>query len=185
MQKETSKNKNTYSIKAPKNLSPRIQWLRDYYFQGAERKWTNQSTAWTTGTSWDNQFNELTYYIVPEMYLLLSTIQGSYQMSARPVSLHRDFWKWSISERRAWFNREVMVKYLPQEILPGDLLAGSRFNIQTSMCLDRKQAAKRKRMVLGKKGARAGMKWFHDHGYGNAGATCRASTMRRTRSCAD
>jgi len=25
--------------------------------------------------------------------------------------------------------------------------------------------------LLGKNGARAGMKWFHDHGYGNAGAT--------------
>ena len=23
-----------YAVKQPKNLSPRIQWLRDYYFQG-------------------------------------------------------------------------------------------------------------------------------------------------------
>ena len=25
------------SLKQPNNLSPRIQWLRDYYFQGVQR----------------------------------------------------------------------------------------------------------------------------------------------------
>ena len=32
-----------YAIKQPKNLSPRIQWLRDYYFQGVNRKWNNDN----------------------------------------------------------------------------------------------------------------------------------------------
>ena len=64
-----------------------------------------------------------------------------------------------------------MVKYLPKEILPGDLLAGARFNIQTSACLTKKETQERDRQVYGPKGARAAMLWFHNHGYGNAGAT--------------
>ena len=36
------------------------------------------------------------------------------------MDLHQDFWKWSLPERRAWFVREVMVRYVPQEVLPGD-----------------------------------------------------------------
>ena len=46
------------TLKQPKNLSPRIQWLRDYYFQGVNRSWNNEFTSWTTGTPWDFQFNE-------------------------------------------------------------------------------------------------------------------------------
>ncbi len=160
-----------YSIKTPTNLSARIQWLRDYYFQGVERGWNNEYTAWTTGTDWDFQYSELTFYIVPETYAFLQTFRSSFKQVARPVVLHPDFWKWSLPERRAWFNREVMVHYLPKEILPGDLLAGARFNIQTSACLNRKETRERDRLVYGPKGARAAMLWFHNHGFGNAGAT--------------
>ena len=45
-----------YQIKEPKTLSPRVRWLRDYYFQGVKRKWNNEFTAWTTGTPWDFQY---------------------------------------------------------------------------------------------------------------------------------
>ncbi len=64
-----------------------------------------------------------------------------------------------------------MVHYLPREILPGDLLAGARFNVQTSACLTEKETRERDSLVYGPKGARAAMLWFHNHGYGNAGAT--------------
>ncbi len=158
-------------IKEPKNLSARINWLRNYYFQGAKRAWNNEFTAWTTGTPWDIQFDEMTFYIVPETYPFLQPFRISMQQSARPVKLHRDFWSWSLPERKAWFVKEVMVNYVPQEILPGDLLAGGRFNIQTSMCWTKKEAQERDKLIYGKAGARAKMKWFHDHGYGNAGAT--------------
>ena len=160
-----------YAIKTPYHLSPRIQWLRDYYFKGVQRAWNNEYTAWTTGTPWDFQYNELTFYIVPETYTFLQTFRSAYAQSARPVALHPDFWDWSLAERRAWFNREVMVSYLPKEILPGDLLAGARFNIQTSACLNEQETKERDRLVYGSQGARAAMLWFHDHGYGNAGAT--------------
>jgi formate C-acetyltransferase len=160
-----------FKIKQPKSLSPRIAWLRDYFFQGAERRWNNEFTAWTTGTPWDTQFNEISFYIVPENYLLMQTFVKSFAQAARPVALDEHFWNWSLAERRAWFVKEVMVNYLPQEILPGDLLAGARFNIESSMCLNEKEAVARDALVYGKRGARARMKWFHDHGYGNAGAT--------------
>jgi formate C-acetyltransferase len=161
----------TYAIKSPTNLSGRIQWLRDYYFQGVARTWNNEYTSWTTGTPWDFQYNELTFYIVPETYAFLQTFRSSFKQVARPVTLHPDFWKWSLPERRAWFNKEVMVRYLPKEILPGDLLAGARFNVETSACLTKKETREHDRLIYGAKGSRAAMLWFHDHGYGNSGAT--------------
>ena len=94
-----------YEIKSPSNLSPRIQWLRDYYFQGVKRKWNNEYTSWTTGTPWDFQYNELSFYIVPETYGFLQTFRSSFNQTARKVELHPDFWSWSLPERRAWFNQ--------------------------------------------------------------------------------
>jgi formate C-acetyltransferase len=161
----------TFKIKTPRGLSSRIQWLRDYYFKGTERAWNNEQTAWTTGTPWDTVYNEMTYYIVPETYMLQQTIRSSYKLSGREVKLHPDFWIWNLAERRAWFTKEVMVNHLPQELLPGDLIAGGRFNVQCSFCLNKKESREYDAMILGKSGARSLVKWFHDHGYGNAGAT--------------
>ncbi|MFN2212074.1 MAG: pyruvate formate lyase family protein [Anaerolineales bacterium] len=160
-----------FTIKTPSNLSPRIQWLRDYYFQGVARNWNNEYTSWTTGTPWDFQYNELSFYIVPETYAFLQTFRSSFKQAAHLVELHPDFWSWSLPERRAWFNRQVMLCYLPHEILPGDLLAGGRFNVMTSACLTKQEALQRDQQVLGKNGTRAAIIWFHDHGYGNVGAT--------------
>jgi len=160
-----------FKIREPEGLSPRIKWLRDYYFKGASRNWSNETTSWSTGTAWDAQYNELTFYIVPETYALMQTIYSSYRLSARNIDLHEDFWSWTLPERRAWFNSEVMVKYLPKEILPGDLIAGGRFNIMTSHCLTEREAKSRDKLIHGKNGSRAIMKKFHDHGYGNSGAT--------------
>lgn len=157
-----------YNIKEPAGLSGRIKWLRDYYFLGNERTWNNEFTSWSTGTHWDIQFNEHTYYIVPETFALMQTMKSSFRLSARNVKLHENFWKWSIPERRAWFVKEVMVNYVPQEILPGDLIAGARFNIQTSLCLNKKEQRSYNGLVIA---ARKKMKAFHDHGYGNSGAT--------------
>ena len=158
-------------IKQPKGLSQRISWLRDYYFKGNERAWNNEFTAWTTGTPWDIQFNEMTFYIVPETYMLMQTMVSSYRQAARKVALDKDFWSWSLPERRAWFVKETMVNYVPKEVLPGDLIAGARFNVQTSLCLNREEQKQYDKLTAGKNGARAKMKWFHDHGYGNSGAT--------------
>jgi formate C-acetyltransferase len=160
-----------YAIKTPEKLSQRIQWLRDYYFSGNKRRWNNEATAWTTGTPWDFQYEEFSFYIVPETYAFFPTFKAAFKQSARPVELHSNFWKWSIAERKAWFLKQVMVKYLPQEILPGDLLAGARFNVQTSTCLDEKQAKEYLKTVEGKNGLRQAIINFHNHGYGNTGCT--------------
>jgi pyruvate-formate lyase len=160
-----------YAIKEPKNLSPRIQWLRDYYFQGVNRAWNNEWVSWTTGTPWDFQYEELSFYIVPETYAFFSPFRAAFQQTAKPVMLPPDFWSWSIAERKAWFVKEVMVEYMPQEILPGDLIAGARFNVQTSTCLTKREAKEYSKLVYEKGGTREAVKWFHDHGYGNAGAT--------------
>ncbi len=161
-----------HPIKEPMGLSERIAKLRNYYFKGTDRAWNNEFTSWTTGTPWDVQFNEMTYYIVPETYMLMQTLRSSYRQAARPVNLPEDFWSKPLVERRAWFIREVMVHYVPKEILPGDLIAGGRFNIQASMCLTEAEQKEFDRLTMGKNGVRAAVKWFHDHGYGNAGATC-------------
>ena len=158
-------------LKEPMNLSPRIVGLRDFYFEGVNRAWNNEFTSWTTGTPWDFQFEELSFYIVPETYAFHQTFTSAFKQTSRQVKLHPDFWNWSLPERKAWFVKEVMVNYVPREILPGDLLAGARFNIVTSTCLTKSEAKGYSRKILGKKGARSAMKWFHDHGYGNAGAT--------------
>jgi len=158
-------------IKSPANNSERIQWLRDYYFAGNARSWNNEMTSWTTGTPWDHQFEELTFYIVPETYAFHQTFTSSFNQVARRFKLPADFWDWSLVERKAWFTRAVMVDYLPREILPGDLIAGGRFNIMTSACLNRSEARHHHKRVYGKNGTRRKMKWLHDHGYGNTGAT--------------
>jgi formate C-acetyltransferase len=160
-----------HGLKQPHGLSPRVRWLRDYYFEGVKRAWNNQFTCWTTGVPWDVLYDEITYYVVPEVYAFMPIFRPSALQAARPVKLDRDFWKWSLAERRAWFIREVMVEYVPQEILPGDLVAGARFNILASRCWTKAEARERNRRVDGQDGSRAAMKWFHDHGYGNAGAT--------------
>jgi hypothetical protein len=161
----------SHQIKEPKGLSDRIKRLRDYYFKGVERAWNNESTSWTTGTPWDVQFNEMTFYIVPETYMLMQTLLSSYRQGARPVVLSDDFWEKTLVERQAWFTKEVMVNYVPKEILPGDLIAGARFNIQASMCLTEAEQKEFNLLTTGKNGARQAVYWFHGHGYGNAGAT--------------
>ena len=160
-----------YTIKQPKLLSERVRWLRDYYFQGVKRKWNNEFTAWTTGTPWDFQFNEMTFYIVPETYFYIPTFRASFNQTSKKVVLCPNFWSMSLPERRAWFLHEVMVKYLPKEVLPGDLVVGGRFNVQTSMCLTEEEAKEYDRLVSGKGGAREAMLWYHNHGFGNCGAT--------------
>lgn len=158
-------------IKQPHGLSARVRRLRDFYFEGVRRAWNNEFQCFTTGTPWDVLYEELTYHIVPETYPFLQPFRSSAQQSARTVPLADGFWTWSLPERRAWFIREVMVSHLPHEILPGDLLAGARFNLLASRCWNRREARARDALVMGKKGVRRQVLDFHLHGYGNAGAT--------------
>ncbi len=156
------------AIKQPGRLSPRVKWLRDYYFEGKTRKWNNEYNAYTTGTPWDTQFDELTYFIVPENYSFLLTFVQSFKQMAEVVEMDEAFWKKPLVERKAEFTKKCVVERLPMEILPGDLLCGARFNMIYSMCLTEKQQKDRDKRV---NAARKSMKFLFDHGYGNSGAT--------------
>ena len=156
------------AVKKPGNLSPRVKWLRDYYFAGTKRKWNNEYNPYTTGTPWDTQFDELTYYIVPETYTFLPTFTQSFKQISQVVPVDGAFWKKPLVERKADFTKKCVVEYLPMEILPGDLLCGARFNMMYSMCLTKEQQEERDKLVLQ---ARKSMLWLFNHGYGNSGAT--------------
>ncbi len=163
-----SKAKYANAIKEPGDLSPRVKWLRDYFFEGTNRKWNNEYIVFTDGTPWDVQFDELTYFIVPETYAFLKSFVVSCRQSAQKVDVPDDFFNWSIPERKAWFTKEVVTRHMPVEILPGDLLCGAQFNLQYSMCLTKSEQKERDRLV---KKAREAVFFLHAHGYGNCGAT--------------
>ena len=159
----------THAIKEPGTLSPRVKWLRDYYFRGTERNWNNEYLIYTTGTPWDIQFDEITYYIVPETYAFFNAFVVSCRQSAQTIGIPHDFFTRTIPERKAWFTKEVVTKHMPVEILPGDLLCGAQFNLQYSMCLTKKEQLERNALV---KKAREAVLFLNSHGYGNSGATC-------------
>lgn len=164
-------------VKQPYGLSSRIQWLRDYYYKGNDRAWNNEWLPFGTGEGWDEIFDEQTFYIVPETYAFFDPMKRSFNQTAYTIDLPDGFWKQSLPERRAWFVKTAIVDYVPQELLPGDLLAGGRFNLMTSMCLTRTEAAERSQLLWGpggkgtKEGIRADIVAFKDCGFGNCGAT--------------
>ena len=161
-------------VKVPYNLSPRIQWLRDYYYKGAKRKWNNAWLPFTTGTPWDELYDEQTFYIVPETYTFFDCFSRTFNQQAYEVKPPDGFFDWSIAERRAWFIKEVMVNVVPQEVLPGDLIAGGRFNLMASRCWNEAEARRHNETLWGKdgkSGLRRDMIEFQERGFGNCGAT--------------
>lgn len=159
-----------YKIKSTKNLSPRIQWLWNYYWKGNEREWNNDYHIFGINVSWDLMWDEVQWYIAAEMARdgeYYATTHIAYKQAARFVDIPNDFWHWSLPERRAWFFKEVMVNYIPQEILPGDLIAGARFNTMISRCLTKEEAEEHDKDILGENGIRAKFYEYHFRGFGN------------------
>lgn len=156
-------------IKVPKNLSPRIKWLRDYYYKGRDRKWNNEFMSFSTGAPWDVCYDELQYY--HHSYEALrsadSTVASFNQAaSAHIVPVPEGFYDQSIVERKAWFTKEVMVNHVPQEILPGDLLAGARFNLRISRCWSKEETEERNKLI---RDAREKHMEYNMRGFGNCG----------------
>ncbi len=158
-------------LKEPYNLSPRVKWLREYYFKGVERKWNNEALAFTTGAPHDDIYDEFTFYIVPEVHNFFNTFVKGFLVSAEKIEVPKDFYKKSIPERKQWFNQKAIVDLVPQEILPGDLLAGGHFNIATSRCLSSGEAKDYKEKIRGKNGFRKKLFEIKDRGIGNCGPT--------------
>ncbi|MFB0919265.1 MAG: pyruvate formate lyase family protein [Oscillospiraceae bacterium] len=155
-------------IKKPRNLSPRVKRLRDYYFEGVNRDWNNEYNCYSTGTDWDLQFNEITYFIVPETFSFFDTFLRSVNQAAEVIPLPEDFWGLSIPERVAEFNRRAITEHMPAELLPQDLLCGARFNLMTSMCLTKQEQKERDRLTAAAR--ESALLLFH-RGYGNGGST--------------
>lgn len=158
-------------MKEPKNLSPRIKWLRNFYFEGVKRTWNNEYNCYSDGKPWDFLFDELTYYIVPETIPFYQTYASSSLQSAEQISMPDKFWQLSLKERRATFIKEAIVNHVPTEIIPNDLLCGARFNMLTSHCLNKAEAKDRNRLVYGKNGSRKQEVDYYYYGFGNDGAT--------------
>ncbi|MHA1466870.1 MAG: pyruvate formate lyase family protein [Promethearchaeota archaeon] len=166
-----------FPIAEPHDLSPRSKWLRDYYFKGTDREWNNEFMAFTTGTDWDIIWYEGDYYIVPEVHNFIQVLgkndkgvmASSYRSMAVPVKLPENFWELSLPERRIYFLEQVMLNYIPQEIISeNDLIAGGRFNTQLSKCFNEMEAKKYWKMNI--RNREAAFK-YHKSGFGNLGAT--------------
>jgi pyruvate-formate lyase len=170
----SNKEQSKYNIASSHDLSPRSQWLRDYYFKGTEREWRNQYMPFTTGTDWDTIYNETDYYVVPESHMYIGNkgkgvFESALRSMAIPVQLPPNFWELSLPERRSLFFEEVILNYVPQEIISeNDLIAGGRFNTQLSKCLTKKEAKKYWNKNLN---TRKEFFDYHKAGFGNAGAT--------------
>jgi pyruvate-formate lyase len=174
MIKMSGSNSKKYAIAEPHDLSPRSKWMREYYFKGSKREWNNQYMPFTTGTDWDIIWNETDYYVAPEVHFYIGNkgkgvFESSLRSMAAPVTLPVDFWKLSLQERRITFFEEVMLNYIPQEIISeNDLIAGGRFNAQLSKCFTEKEAK-----TYWKKNIQSRNSFFkyHKTGFGNLGAT--------------
>lgn len=156
------------AIKQPKNLSPRVKRLRDYFFEGVGREWNNEYNTFTNGLKWDRSFDEITYHIVPETLAFFQPFTTGFIAAGKIVPVDGKFFDKSIAERKAAYEKDLIVNYIPQEILPDDLLCGARFNAMYSMCLTEREAKEREAMVMK---ARREIKYLIAHGYGNSGAT--------------
>ena len=171
---EVQKQGPKFPVAESHDLLPRSKWLREYYFKGVEREWNNEYTPFTTDTDWDIIFYEGDFYIVPVMYYYIGTkdrgpFASSFRSRAILVKLPENFWNKPLPVRRALFFEEVMLNYIPQEIISeNDLIAGGRFHTQLSKCFNEKEAK-----IFWKKNIRnrnAVFK-FHKNGFGNVGAT--------------
>ncbi|PKM71668.1 MAG: hypothetical protein CVU91_12970 [Firmicutes bacterium HGW-Firmicutes-16] len=156
------------ALKKPGQLPERVKFLRDYFFEGVKRDWNNEYCCYSTGTDWDLQFNEITYFIVPETYSFFDTFLRSVNQAAEVIPLPEGFFEMSIPERVAEFNRRAIVEHMPAELLPGDLLCGARFNMLTSMCLTKAEQKKRDSLTAK---ARESALLLYKRGYGNSGST--------------
>lgn len=163
-----------YNIAEPHDLSARQQWLRDYYFKGADREWANEYMPFTTGTDWDIIWHEGDYYVAPEIYYYIGEkgygpFAAAMRTMAQEVELPENFWDLSLPERRMIFFQKVMLDYIPQEIISeNDLLAGGRFNTQLSKCFTEIEAEEYWERNLE---CREALWKFHRSGFGNTGAT--------------
>jgi pyruvate formate-lyase/glycerol dehydratase family glycyl radical enzyme len=153
---------------ASDRLTPRIKRLREEFYSIADRPYfRNEVMPFTTGTDWDVVWSPVNWGIIPELVPFMGAFSESLRVMAHEVELPRGFWEGSLVMRRAIFFREVCRRYLPVQILEGELIVGGQFNTALSKCHDRKE---------NKRWAKDVDKWWkkgteiNELGIGNAGA---------------
>ena len=152
---------------AAPTLLPRVKKLREEYWNFYERRFTNQVRAYATGTAWDYVYPIWSWTNVPEVALFQRGFRSYLGAAATRVELPPDFWSEPLVVRQASFFREVVRRYLPVEILDGELIVGGQFSTALSRCL--KQDEQRAR---DKEEERFLKEWhaLNDTGVGNCGA---------------
>jgi formate C-acetyltransferase len=123
-----------------KTLSARVKRLRDQYFSFYEREYTNEVRAYTTNTPWDTVYAIWNWTNVPEMMIFLQGARSYLRAAAKPVQLPEGFWTEPLVVRQALFFQEVLRRYLPVQILEGELIVGSHFSTALSRCLKKDEA---------------------------------------------
>jgi formate C-acetyltransferase len=124
-------------------LSKRVKTLRDHFYSFHDRKLTNEPYAFTTGTSWDEVYSLHDWANEPAIYPFLPSIDQTLQSMAVDVDLPEDYWNHGLAMRRAIFFHEVMTRYMPIEILEGELIVGFNFNTALSRSLNKSETKKR------------------------------------------
>ena len=162
----------THEKPAP-SCPPRIQWLRDYYFKGGPTA-AGTTSFWPgprapPGTS---SFNEMTFYIVPETYALLQTPAGLFS-PGRPQRRSAERFLVPVAARAPGL---VLSRRSWSTVCPGKSCRATCWPAAVSTSRHPSALLKKSKKLLTRPcwektvpGAR--MKWFHDHGYGNSGAT--------------
>lgn len=152
-----------------KKLSPRVKRLRDEYFDFWGRDYfRNEVIPFTTGTDWDVVFPYHTFAVVPDVYPFLPGFSDSLLACAKKVDLPDGFFDMSLPKRRATFFKLVVERYLPVNILEGELIVGGQFNTALSRSRSKKEAKEAKKLNdrWWKKA-----EWVNSLGLGNSGVT--------------
>ena len=124
-------------------LSPRIQRLRKHFWSFYNRQESNEVRSYSTGTPWDMVFSAWSWTNVPEVALFLPGERSYLLAGAQKVELLPGFWEEPLVVRQALFFREVISRYLPVQVLEGELVVGFQFNTALSRCLKKDEARQR------------------------------------------
>lgn len=149
-------------------LSERVANLRQEYVDIKGRSFHNEITPYTTGKEYDNLWSPTLWGVVPDMLAFHNAFMESLPLMAERVELPDGFWDEPHVVRVAIFFREVVSRYLPVEILEGELIVGAHFNVALSRAHNRAES---------KEWRRKSAKWLkrleklNGTGMGNAGAT--------------
>ncbi len=152
-----------------RELSDRVSRLRSEYFNINEREYfRNEMLPFTTGTEWDVMWSPALWGVVPDLIAFNKAFLESLPMLAEKVDLPDGFWEKPHVVRVAMFFREVISRYLPVDILEGELIVGGRFNVALSRAHTRNES--RRWMKKTKKFMKE-TAFMDTHGMGNLGAT--------------